>query len=51
MDARFDRMDARFDRMDARFDRLERKLDGFIETQSRANELAERRLRRLEGLI
>jgi len=48
IDARFDSMDARFDSMDARFNRLERKLDQFIDTQSRANAIAERRLKRLE---
>ena len=35
--------------MDSRFNRLERTLDQFIDTQSRANELTERRLTRLEN--
>jgi archaellum component FlaC len=48
IDARFDRMDDRFDGMDGRFDRLERKLDQFIDTQSKTNELVERRLTALE---
>ena len=34
----------------ARVDRLERKLDGVIETQTRSNQLAERRLTRLERI-
>lgn len=37
-----------FDRLDGRFDRLERKLDQFIDTQSTANKLVERRLTALE---
>ena len=35
--------------MDSRFNRVERTLDQFIDTQSRANELTERRLTRLEN--
>ncbi len=45
---RFNVSEARFDSMDSRFNRIERKLDRFIDTQSRANELVERRLRALE---
>ena len=37
-----------FERVDGRFDRLERKLDQFIDTQSKTNELVERRLNALE---
>jgi hypothetical protein len=37
-----------FERLDGRFDRLERKLDQFIDTQSTANRLMERRLTALE---
>ena len=36
--------------MRAGFGRLERKLDQFIDTQSRTNELVERRLTRLESM-
>jgi hypothetical protein len=42
------RMDAGFAQVDARFARVERKLDQFIDTQSRTNELVERRLRLIE---
>ena len=42
------KMDAGFANMDGRFSRLERKLDQFIDTQSTANELVERRLQALE---
>lgn len=49
IDARFDQVDSRFAGMDARFDRLEQKLDRFINTQSKQNELTERRLTLLEG--
>ena len=48
IDAGLAHIDERFGQMDVRFDRLEHKLDGFIETQSRFNQLAERRLARLE---
>lgn len=37
-----------FNGVDSRFNRLELKLDQFIDTQSKANELVERRLRALE---
>ena len=37
-----------FAQVGSRFDRLERKLDQFIDTQSKTNELVERRLRALE---
>ena len=37
-----------FNGVDGRFNRLERKLDQFIDTQSRANQLVERRLTALE---
>lgn len=47
--AGFGRIDGRFDRMDSRFNRLERKLDQFIDTQSKTNELVERRLQALES--
>lgn len=49
IDGRFDRIDGRFERIEGRFDRLERKLDQFIDTQSKTNALAERRLARLEN--
>ena len=42
----FDGVDRRFDSVENRFSRLERKLDQFIDTQSRTNELVERRLKR-----
>ncbi len=42
------KMDAGFANMDGRFSRLERKLDQFIDTQSKTNELVERRLQALE---
>ncbi len=41
-------MKAGFSSVDGRFNRIERKLDRFIETQSKANELVERRQRALE---
>ena len=41
-------MRAGFSDIEGHFDRVERKLDQFIDTQSRANELVERRLRALE---
>jgi thioredoxin-like negative regulator of GroEL len=41
-------MRAGFNDIDGRFNRIERKLHQFIDTQSRANELVERRLRALE---
>jgi len=44
IDQRFGRIDGRFAQMDGRFARLERKLDQFIDTQSKTNELVERRL-------
>lgn len=37
-----------FKGVDKRLDRLERKLDQFIDTQSKANQLVERRLQALE---
>ncbi len=49
MHEQFARVDERFAGVDGRLARLERKLDQFIDTQSKANELAERRLRRLES--
>jgi hypothetical protein len=48
MDAGFAQVDVRFAQVDARFARVERKLDQFIDTQSRTNELVERRLRLVE---
>jgi hypothetical protein len=62
-DAAFTRLEARFDGLEARFEglevragttdgrlaRIERKLDQFIDTQSRTNDLVERRLTRLEA--
>jgi tetrahydromethanopterin S-methyltransferase subunit G len=48
VDARLNVSETRFDSIDSRFNRIERKLDRFIDTQSRANELVERRLRALE---
>ena len=41
-------MNDRFDAVDARFTRLERTLDQFIDTQTRTNQLVERRLQLLE---
>ena len=49
MDARFDQVSGHFDVMDARFNRLEQKLDRFFDTQSKQNELTERRLTLREG--
>ena len=44
----FEGVNGRLDGADGRFNRLERKLNQFIDTQSRANELVERRLIALE---
>ena len=44
----FEAVNGRFDGVDGRLNRLERKLDQFIDTQSKANELVERRLTALE---
>ena len=41
-------MKAGFKGVDSRFNKLERKLDQFIDTQSKTNELVERRLQVLE---
>jgi hypothetical protein len=46
MEAGFAQFDAK---MDAGFARLERKLDQFIDTQSKTNELSDRRPRALES--
>ena len=46
---RFDGLERRFDGLEGKFSRLERKLDQFIDTQSKANELVERRLQLLEA--
>lgn len=48
MDDRFVRIDERFARIDGSLARVEHKLDQFIDVQTRANELVERRLRALE---
>ena len=48
MRAGFKGVDIRFNGIEIRFNRLERKLDQFIDTQSKANELVERRLQSLE---
>lgn len=48
VNGRLDGVNGRFDGVDGRFNRLERKLDQFIDTQSHANELVERRLTALE---
>jgi hypothetical protein len=55
IDKRFDGVEehfvvlkGRFEGLEGHFNRLERKLDRFIESQSRANDLVERRLRALE---
>jgi hypothetical protein len=48
MRAGFKGVDIRFNGLEIRFNRLERKLDQFIDTQSKANELVERRLQALE---
>ena len=47
-DAGFANVDGRFNRIEGHFNRLERKLDQFIDTQSTANDLVERRLQALE---
>ena len=44
----FEAVNGRLDGVDGRFNRLERKMDQFIDTQSKANELVERRLTALE---
>ena len=44
----FKGVDGRLNSIDSRFNRLERKLDQFIDTQSKANGLVERRLTALE---
>jgi hypothetical protein len=44
LEGRLGGIDGRFNGADGRFNRLERKLDQFIDTQSKANELVERRL-------
>lgn len=41
-------MQSGFQRVDTRFNRLERKVDQFVDTQSKQNELTERRLTLLE---
>jgi hypothetical protein len=38
-----------FGRVETRLDRIERKLDQFIDTQTKTNELVERRLTRFES--
>jgi hypothetical protein len=48
IEGRLGGIDGRLGGIDGRFNRLERKLDQFIDTQSRANELVERRLTALE---
>ena len=48
VDGRFNSIDGRFNRVEGHFNRLERKLDQFIDTQSTANDLVERRLQALE---
>lgn len=48
IDARFANVDGRFNRVEGHFNRLERKMDQFIDTQSKANDLVERRLQALE---
>ncbi|MBA2303686.1 MAG: hypothetical protein H0W08_13750 [Acidobacteria bacterium] len=45
IDSRFAQIDSRFAKVDGSFARLDRKLDRFIDTQSKTNELVERRLR------
>lgn len=49
LEARFDGLEGRFGVLEGRFGRLERKLDQFIDVQSRANALVERRLNALES--
>ena len=49
LDAKVDRLDTKVDRLDGNVSRIERKLDQFIDTQTKANELVERRLQRLES--
>jgi hypothetical protein len=48
MDAGFAKVDDRLALLGAGLSRVERKLDQFIDVQSRANDLVERRLRALE---
>ncbi|MEO6238335.1 MAG: hypothetical protein ABIQ52_15155 [Vicinamibacterales bacterium] len=48
IDGRFNSIDGRFNSIDGRLNRIERKLDQFIDTQSTANALVERRLTALE---
>jgi hypothetical protein len=48
IEGRLGGIDGRLGGIDGRFNRLERKLDQFIDTQSKANELVERRLTALE---
>ncbi len=49
LEGRFDGLEGRFGVLEGRFGRLERKLDQFIDVQSRANALVERRLNALES--
>ena len=49
LDATVGQLGATVRRLDGNVSRIERKLDQFIDTQSKANELAERRLQRLES--
>jgi chromosome segregation ATPase len=49
LEGRFEGLEGRFEGLEGGFGRLERKLDQFIDTQSRTNALAERRLTRLEN--
>ena len=48
LESRFGGLEGRFGGLEGKFSRLERKLDQFIDTQSKANELVERRLQMLE---
>ncbi len=49
LEGRFDGLEGRFGVLEGRFGRLERNLDQFIDVQSRANALVERRLNALES--
>ena len=49
LDTKVDRLDGKVERLDGNVSRIERKLDQFIDTQTKANELVERRLQLLES--
>lgn len=49
LDTKVERLDGKVERLDGNVSRIERKLDQFIDTQTKANELVERRLQLLES--